>query len=148
MTARILTASVFALLVAGAADAQAQAVRVNPRDYPAGFFDPITPGAPVEGKPGWVWQHDGFGWLQAEAAPPTPPTFRTFKLGRSYQRDTGSPDGLTRLFIAGAGQLPDGAPVIFALCRAGCAGLATVRMLPLVHAQDWEELPIAEAAQP
>jgi hypothetical protein len=57
------------------ADASAQSTRIDHRTY-AGPDDlnKMAPGSPVSDRPGYVWQHDGQGWLQmpAGATPPGP----------------------------------------------------------------------------
>lgn len=70
---RVLTVAAFLVLLA--TQAAAQPVRVDHRDpaYPAGFFDTLQIGTPVVGSPGWTWQHDGTGWLQATTTPVPPP---------------------------------------------------------------------------
>lgn len=62
-----------------------------------------------------------------------------FKVGKFYQRDT------TSLFISGAGQLPDGAPVLFAICQTigdGCFAVGYVRAIPAnATSHDFTETP-------
>lgn len=54
-----------------------------PRDYAAEARR--TTGAPVDGRPGYVWRHDGHGWLQEASAvlnsPPEPACFDPYDDG-------------------------------------------------------------------
>lgn len=135
------------LLLASALPATAQTVRVDHHDptYTAGFFDRLQPGAPVADRAGWTWQHDAAGWSQVPTTTPAPvpvsptpiapapasgPAVPTtyLKIGTAY---TFLPTG-ARVFIAGAGQLPAGGPVLFAVClraAVNCAGPGTVWLL-------------------
>ena len=112
--------------------AAAQSLRVDHHDpaYPAGFFDTLTPGTPVEGQPGVTWQHDRLGWVQrAVSAVTDAEPAQALKLGHAYVfRATGA-----RVWLSGMGQLPGGSPVLFAIClRAapGCQSAGVVWLLP------------------
>jgi hypothetical protein len=57
------------------ADASAPSTRIDHRTYTGpDDLNRMNPGSPVSDRPGFVWQHDGQGWLQmpAGAAPPGP----------------------------------------------------------------------------
>jgi hypothetical protein len=66
------------------------------------------------------------------------PYLPRFRVGHRYQR------GTSDIHIAGTGQLPDGAAVLFAVCLAegdSCYGVGYVRMFPYnVNATDWIEV--------
>lgn len=100
-------------------------------------------------QPGPQWVCQAGGWLppgHPDLAPPpapqTPPDTppqpkRAFWLGHRYTR------GTTDVRIIGAGQLPEGVPVVFALCDTegdGCFFAGMVRMfLANTESSDWTD---------
>jgi hypothetical protein len=70
------------------------------------------------------------GLCRVTPPPPTPGPFVPFKVGRTYTRQE-APD--QRLFIAGAGQSPEGLPLLFGLC-VGPPTVAFVAPLPASEA--------------
>jgi hypothetical protein len=70
-----------ALLALTAAPVAAQAL-VGPAQYPQVDFGRLTPGDPVPGEPGKVFQHTGQGWIVADA--PVPDTLVCDPLPNPY----------------------------------------------------------------
>ncbi len=104
-------------------------------------------------RPGPDWVCVAGGWLPpghpsvpVTAPAPPPPHQPTpdvpFKIGRRYWRNASGANP-TDIYIAGAGQLPDGTSVLFAMCRAlgdGCYEVGQVRLfLANATAADWED---------
>jgi hypothetical protein len=71
------------------------------------------------------------------------PPVKPFKLGRVYTRYDGAAAGHTRLFIAAAGQSPEGVPLLFSIClEVGGSCLFRGEVKPLLahaEAQGWTE---------
>ncbi len=108
-----------------------------------------VPCTTVQPGPDWVCLNGG--WRPANQVPnppgtdipkpnqPTPDV--PFRVGRRYWRSaSGNP---TDVYIAGAGQLPDGTTVLFAVCRSVgdvCFEAGAVRMfLTNATAKEWQD---------